>query len=371
MSGASPLSEIDASFLYRYGRDLTEDVVGLVTETTLVTIYGVLFALAMYSFHRRGFKSRVSFVMLFLVVYLYLAAVVLWGLYIAQYLMNVHDLLMTSNIPLPDRFVLADAHASSLSIPQMVLFTSNMILGDFIVIWRVWAIYHRTRQVVVLPCITLAAALAFALVDTVCLRRSGVGSDACGNSSLISWAFSLATNVLCTILIGVKAWKHRQITRELQTEGTAHKYRGTGFILSVLVESGLIYCLLWATQLVQIFNISRTSALVYFWEITNAASEQLPGMYPTLIVVVVNLRYTIDWEDESSSIARNPNYSTLRWAHSSDQATHPQRTHSERSDSAFDVRGVPLKMLAATALGQEEEDETSGDLESSESATQG
>ncbi|KAJ6518581.1 hypothetical protein DFH09DRAFT_939827, partial [Mycena vulgaris] len=135
---------------------------------------------------------------------------------------------------------------------------------------------------------------------------------------LISWAFSLGTNVVCTVLVGVQAWKHRRVTRVLHM----HKLR-TDQTLSLLVESGFIYCLLWIPQVITFFDWTpRTNhALYYSMKVMDAFAYQISGMYPTLIIVIVNLRYTVQWDEADSRVSRE-NASPMRFANLSSLKQH-------------------------------------------------
>ncbi|KAF8180788.1 hypothetical protein K438DRAFT_1768326 [Mycena galopus ATCC 62051] len=118
--------------------------------------------------------------------------------------------------------------------------------------------------------------------------------------SNLPWSFSLATNVTCTILIGYRAWQHRRSMKSLDI--VEHPRRmSADKVLSILVESGFIYCLLWLTHIsgyVQFGPASRTDAGIYIYWLFNAMGNQISGMYPTLIIVIVNFKQTI-WETDT------------------------------------------------------------------------
>ncbi|KAJ6505740.1 hypothetical protein C8R47DRAFT_134802 [Mycena vitilis] len=130
-------------------------------------------------------------------------------------------------------------------------------------------------------------------------------------SQILVWAFSLATNALCTLLIGVKAWRHRKTMRELSL---TVKYDGmsTEKILSLLVESGFIYSLLWAVQILGYLEFPLDSPWNIISEVVVRIGRQLTGMYPTLIIVIVNFKRTI-WEEYPTSTPDHGLHS-LKWA---------------------------------------------------------
>ncbi|KAJ7613727.1 hypothetical protein DFH06DRAFT_1063711 [Mycena polygramma] len=222
----------------------------------------------------------------------------------------------TSNTPLLDRIDAVNAYLATLGTPMEALFMFNMVVGDTVVIWRAWVLYPRTLWVVAIPCVMLLMSFIFSVVDLTCLTGAGwssltsvaSGGAVCSHAELISWAFSFGTNATCTILIGYKAWHHRQSMKSLNTRRTS-----TNKLLSILVESGFIYCLFWLTQLILFFDISRHSPAVYVYELFASMGDQISGMYPTLIVVIVNLHQTI-WEPSSENGSANGTVSTLQWA---------------------------------------------------------
>ncbi|KAJ7291787.1 hypothetical protein C8J57DRAFT_1043857 [Mycena rebaudengoi] len=200
----------------------------------------------------------------------------------------------------------SNADASDLLLlgtPMESLFMFNMIVGDSVVIWRVWVLYPKKRWVVAIPCLVLLMSFIFTIIDITCLTGAGwsdrsavaAGGELCSRSELLAWAFSLVTNASCTVLIGIKAWHHRKKMRALSGQRTT-----TERMLSLLVESGFIYCLFWLTQLVLFFDIPRSSPLIYVYFLFSGMGDQISGMYPTLIIVIVNLHRTV-WEPPSTA----------------------------------------------------------------------
>ncbi|KAF8167007.1 hypothetical protein K438DRAFT_1983840 [Mycena galopus ATCC 62051] len=113
-------------------------------------------------------------------------------------------------------------------------------------------------------------------------------------------------------------------------------------ILSLLVDSGFIYCLLWIPQGIAFFDTPPPTnhALYYSQLVMDGFVDQISGMYPTLIIVIVNLRCTIQWE-EADSRANRDNASTMHFA------SHPKR-HSGNVDVValqLDDGGVPMKTM--------------------------
>ncbi|KAJ7076630.1 hypothetical protein B0H15DRAFT_790330 [Mycena belliarum] len=235
--------------------------------------------------------------MLTIVVYLYATSLALWGLNVTQWFQREHIVFVNrAEVGLLDRLNAADLKVeSTLSTPMEALFMFNMLVGDSVVIWRVHALYPRTLWPRLVPCIPLLISLAFTIIDIICLTGGGwigkssiaVGGPVCERAELISWAFSFITNVACTLLIWYRAWSHSM--------GTSSARISTTRILSLLVESGFIYCLFWLTQLVLFIDIERDTPAFYVYELFSGMGDQISGIYPTLIIVIVNLHQTI-WD---------------------------------------------------------------------------
>ncbi|KAJ7203677.1 hypothetical protein B0H12DRAFT_1243734 [Mycena haematopus] len=332
------LSEI-AVLLNRFGRDITQDVVLVIAESIFCSAYGIFFAIALYSIFRKGLRSWASIIMLFVVVYLYLSSVAQWALNVWTALKGIHSLLMVPDVAIPDRPDLADANLVKIVPPEESLFVFNMIIGDSVVIWRTWAVHQRRTLSIVMPGILLLMSFVFGLIDITCNSYNGAAplpgaAGACPHGALIGWAFSVGTNITCTILIGLKAWQHRRMMREL---GLPNKPRrmSSEKILALLVESGSIYSLLWITQVVAYLDFTRADPRFYAWTVLKAMGNQMAGMYPTLIIVIVNFQRTF-WEEESSTAISN----SIRWAANTTRSGTTYTSGTRRGDDAVHLQSV-------------------------------
>ncbi|KAJ7038873.1 hypothetical protein C8F04DRAFT_1255447 [Mycena alexandri] len=257
-----------------------------------------------------------------------------------------------ANMPLPDRRDVANNYTLTLGPPEESLFMFNMIVGDSVVIWRAWVLYQQRRWMVYIPCLMLLMSFIFAVVDITCLTGVGWsnqsaiagGGPVCAHAELISWAFSLVTNATCTIIIGFKAWQHRQSMKSLNIVGNSRRM-STDKVLSILVESGFIYCLFWASQYILFVDVSRHTPLIYAYELFSGMGDQISGMYPTLIIVIVNLHQTI-WEDPSATVELGKNtattVSTLQWAARSGGKS------SAPTDTLLGQRGFDIQLESMT-----------------------
>ncbi|KAJ6481973.1 hypothetical protein C8R45DRAFT_780181, partial [Mycena sanguinolenta] len=188
--------------------------------------------------------------------------------------------------------------------PAESLFVFNMIIGDSVVIWRTWAVYQGRLLAIGLPCILVFASFVFSLIDISCNVYRGPlpgRYDICFKAAEISWALSVARNITCTILIGLKARRvyiqRSQVTADIVLQAAS---MSTEHILPLFVESGFIYSLLWLNQGVAYLNLNvpPDSPWIYLDHILQPLGNQISGMYPTVIIVIVNFQRTI-WDQAS------------------------------------------------------------------------
>ncbi|KAJ6452750.1 hypothetical protein C8R45DRAFT_1193426 [Mycena sanguinolenta] len=331
-SGPAPLTVV-LEELVEVGYFIQHAVAGTIAQTVFFSAYGIFFALALYSIFRKGLTSRASIIMLLVVVYLYVASAAQWAMNAWVTFTKIHGFLMVPNVPFPERPELAAAAIFPVVGVQEAIFDFNMAVGDSVVVWRTWAVYqHRVQRrilAILLPGILLLLTFIFSIIDTVCSNYQGTAPlpPVCYKAGAVGWGLSAATNITCTIFIGLKARQHRKITRPL---GKPSRMSGER-ILSILFDSGFIYSLLWLSQIISFFAsanlITLESPAVYLWGVISAMGNQVAGFYPTLIIVIVNLRRTI-WEEEESLM---PVSSPSRWT--------PNTNRSGMADTFDSLRG--------------------------------
>ncbi|KAJ6511645.1 hypothetical protein DFH09DRAFT_1333783 [Mycena vulgaris] len=322
------LSQEDKRTLYTFGQILGQDAVGLIWETAFQTMYSMFFVLAVWSIVRKGLASRASRVLLCVVVYLYAAALALWALDIAWWFRRIHAFLMDHpDMSLAERRAQGDRVVAGFGTPMEAIFLINILLGDSIVIWRAWVLYPRMRWVLLVPCLMLFISSFFAAVDIACLSIGdwagqttiASGGPVCARAELMSWGFSFITNATCTILSATKRgstgglaarsadWKtplgcpqsafslsSSNLASFIVYSGYASPTSSTHYIVRSSTSQ--------LTQLILFFEVPRASGLIYVYEVFAGTGDELAGIYPTLIVVVVNLNLAA-WERSPTNTA--------------------------------------------------------------------
>ncbi|KAM5546327.1 hypothetical protein V8D89_000453 [Ganoderma adspersum] len=198
--------------------------------------------------------------------------------------------------------------------------TINILLGDAIVCWRACSVWQRNRFIMGTSTALLLATFALAIVDTryTCmdysldsplLKQKAAESGrlykgaSCGVAASV---LSLCTNLYATAAVALKAWHFRRILRRYIVTGPMFSQAGKA--LSMLVESGMIYCGIWVLVVAYqagmyarapgndqcLADISCGTKYYHsFWYIFGFINESslvpLIAIYPTIIIILVAL----------------------------------------------------------------------------------
>ncbi|KAF7294032.1 hypothetical protein MKEN_01449500 [Mycena kentingensis (nom. inval.)] len=257
-------------------------------------VYAVLFVVSVLLVVRKGVQgSTPRQVLLFSTCFMFTASTALAGVDTAIYLVQFSggDYLPTS---------------TKLQLACEVLFDSLFLMGDTIVIWRTWAICADRKSFIAAPLTVWFGGFA-CLFSLICVSiRNGVSSgwtvgvydtDTTLHLSLATAALSAATNFFCTVFISVKAWRRRDIFRRQISRDASGPATRTHKIMSVLVESGLIYLAIWMVAMLNFYlnwNAPVLQAML------RGGIDMVMGLYPTLIIALVHIDYTV-WGSVSTT----------------------------------------------------------------------
>ncbi|SJL02427.1 uncharacterized protein ARMOST_05754 [Armillaria ostoyae] len=97
---------------------------------------------------------------------------------------------------------------------------------------------------------------------------------------------SLLTNICSTSVVGIKAWRHRHwVTSELQLK--RNNITTAGRIFTLLVESGIIYCL--SGAMVLIATVIRLP-FGTLGDVYTPVNVQFARIYPAIVILLVTYR---------------------------------------------------------------------------------
>jgi hypothetical protein len=107
------------------------------------------------------------------------------------------------------------------------------------------------------------------------------------------------------------------------------------------------------TQLILFFDIDREKPIIYVYELFSGMGDQISGMYPTLIIVIVNFHQTM-WEAPSTTVdlgSKSRAISTVQWGPGSKRSV-PTDTLFSHGDNGIQLDSIAQKELDSGAGGR-------------------
>ncbi|KAH9960353.1 hypothetical protein BGW80DRAFT_1256219 [Lactifluus volemus] len=212
--------------------------------------------------------------------------------------------------------------ASALShLPTGNRWRDMYILSDIICAWRAVVLWNKDKRVIAILMLLILGNIAAAGYDLVVnltpFFNPSIHKDNPRRTMLIMLGNTLGTNLLCTGLIGWKAWEHRVTIK--QHLGECNVSTRVEKILAILIESGSF------TAVSRGFH--QTTQIVYliaglgvfpepFSSATQFALLVLLGAYPTSITILVSAQKSpIDYYSTHASGLRFANNRPLPGSH--------------------------------------------------------
>ncbi|KAJ7264232.1 hypothetical protein C8J57DRAFT_1718686 [Mycena rebaudengoi] len=195
----------------------------------------------------------------------------------------------------------------------------SIVLGDLMIIYRLWVVWSFNKLVVVLPllCIIgLTVAMIFVVVVTVHLSTIAEDIVITPLTSL-----TIATNVYCTLFLAWKIWK---ITKMCRPTGGISLWN----FLAIIVESAALY-----TSWILYYTITHQLNLTVQF-IAIGPTPAIIGLANALIHVRVGLGRTI--EQVYGARLSEASVGTIKFAHSSD----PTGERSQASQVDFNMESL-------------------------------
>ncbi|KAI0051186.1 hypothetical protein FA95DRAFT_1602866 [Auriscalpium vulgare] len=171
----------------------------------------------------------------------------------------------------------------------------NLVLGDGIVIWRAWLIWQHSWRVIVWPLVLLLGTVGTIAAQVVLTATSSGVAKALSSDPgaprtttaklyIASVVLTLCTNGVVTCLIAYRAWIHYRSSQAIRTRIGSDRVLA---VLLLLVESGVLYCVLWIT-LIALWPFAASEPPVFY--VILYLLPQLTGIYPTVIIVICALK---------------------------------------------------------------------------------
>ncbi|KAH8823726.1 hypothetical protein DL96DRAFT_235767 [Flagelloscypha sp. PMI_526] len=253
--------------------------------------YGVFLVLTLIALHLLGQRpiprSRPTKILHWTIHFLLVTFTVSVSLQAGGYMLKLRwPRLGSPDTPLKERYHTGlDIYQKFLK-GMLMLHPIPYMIADAVPIWRAYVLWSHSRKVRVLLIAVCVVNMA------VCLTRSVL--EYLGEITQFLYpaqlAFSTITNTVVTIAIGIRAWHHRALAKDLRRTSSQPIN-----ILLALVEAGALLCF---TQVVNLTLVicgfllgSRiTSPFLLAAVVFSIFGDTVAAAYPALIVIILSFR---------------------------------------------------------------------------------
>ncbi|KAL1748782.1 hypothetical protein HDZ31DRAFT_59961 [Schizophyllum fasciatum] len=174
-----------------------------------------------------------------------------------------------------------------LNIVFIVFTRFNYVMSDTIVVWRVWRLWRDSLLAKSSLLLCLLGSLVGVLLECVLYIKAPV--NGLQSSAIMMEIPLLITNSVSTVLVGIKLWYYLRTVKPAVSE--SRKPTWAEKILILLLESGTIYCFLWAVRFAIDLDDSEDASVTYAaYSVMGAAYPSIAGILPTLILLAVALQ---------------------------------------------------------------------------------
>ncbi|KZV81940.1 hypothetical protein EXIGLDRAFT_844185 [Exidia glandulosa HHB12029] len=286
------------SALQRIGSGIIKDVASIVAASVLYGIYLILICFSVKGILQKGWKGRASLFQLLATVALFVIASFLWAENFGVLVKRIQFALIDTTLGTIDqRLDLANLDPVTRRLRAMndVMFVFEYIIGDLLIVWRVWILYSRATIIGLSLFILWLAVFVTGMGFVICDIKTNFArfldqvltphSGTCINLGSSSWPLSLVLNLVATVMLGRIIWMRRSAFRRI---GGRHIVRTSRVdrVLSILVAASTVYMILGMLRLA-IFGQATEPRVAFFIEVVEYMTEIIVAMYPTAVFVFV------------------------------------------------------------------------------------
>ncbi|KAF9462216.1 hypothetical protein BDZ94DRAFT_1237052 [Collybia nuda] len=295
----------DSALLAVLGQSLMFTTVQLVTSAIVYGIFVLLYFQELSSYLKRKHRNWAQNIMFLTSTLTFIMATINEASQISDIGILIHaafigyqDLPIAERPPLVDNLVVAPLLLGDWSDPI------QFIITDGVVVWRAAGLMQRRKWLMVLPLFLLFAS---AVIITLGFSE-GLVSFLPDNFAEAGFSLSIATNVVATGMFGYIFWIHR---RDMVAGLGSHQPTQAERILALLLESGVIFCLVQVLYLILQLSYSLTALEVVFFTIRSLPTEistacayaqvingslfyGISAIYPTAVISLVNNNRTLN-----------------------------------------------------------------------------
>ncbi|KAL1672435.1 hypothetical protein EV122DRAFT_294885 [Schizophyllum commune] len=162
-----------------------------------------------------------------------------------------------------------------LNVPAQLFIIFNFLASDAVVVWRAWILWPQSR---------VAKGILVSVVFNFVWQTVHWKEEQTPAFTLTIWLPLLVTNIVATGLVALQVWYYRRdIQRAL---GQWRKTTRVEKVLILLLDSGLVYCLILGTSLAVTFKVVKYGDPAYHITLNIATSAyhsiavwHLPDLY--------------------------------------------------------------------------------------------
>ncbi|KAF9266763.1 hypothetical protein L218DRAFT_749315 [Marasmius fiardii PR-910] len=303
MATKSPDSD---SFLSMFGSNLLLTTVNLLVTAVLYGVYVILFCVCIVILCRREGNNKARMGLLLVTTALFLMSSLSFWTDATIFMAGIQSILVDGvGQSLDSKYKAYAQRFRYVGAALEVIVPLEIVLGDTVVFWRAWALCAVHRKIAFIPLLLLIGTMACSLTYLGCYAMKDwplIPPETCNLIKIPAYSLSMATNIAGTLVIAYNFWRSRQaVGKYLRTR--SHQDR-TEKVFVLLIESGVIYSILWIVQLtlVLVDPPPRTFAGQVVQQIFSAASIQLVGIYPTLLVILIYFQRSL-WDASGRTTA--------------------------------------------------------------------
>ncbi|KAF8068997.1 hypothetical protein FPV67DRAFT_1490657, partial [Lyophyllum atratum] len=294
------MSPEERTVLQGLGDLFSYNIAGYGSYVLLYGMYILLLALSISTMRLRGSMTSARYIMLGTSLISFLLITLDLCCYLFVFVTEIRIYLVGAGL---DRASHVKINKRAM-VPDTILGWVIVLLSinsDFVVIWRAWILFFGQRWMMIFPlCLflaTLATAVAHFILSGLILvdydtwvagltQASDMGVYAARLFGA-SWILSLAFNIITTLLMAYKLWALGRLLGGRRRK-TSHVQK----VMSILVESGMVYSLLQLANVIMDYrvdvNASAYAPIRYFQNVFWNVYTVFTAMYPSLIVVLVS-----------------------------------------------------------------------------------
>ncbi|KAL1695921.1 hypothetical protein GGG16DRAFT_108602 [Schizophyllum commune] len=160
----------------------------------------------------------------------------------------------------------------------------NFVVSDIIVAWRAWVIWSESRVARGILAVSVGSGLVGAIIECVWVLERLITTNTTISKpmSLMQSVPILFTNIVATVLVGLKVWYYRRDVKG--NLGLSTKRTQVEKVLTMLVESGSVYCLIWLAHLIAQSVIGAAGFTPT--RLVDTALHSISAIYPTVVVLI-------------------------------------------------------------------------------------